>query len=62
MLVEKAKIFCITSTLLLTGTTWDKSRVEISQNFVAFSKYMNFTEDIVPFLDSVPEIAPHPTS
>ena len=24
-------------------TTYDKSTVEISQNFVAFSKYMNFT-------------------
>ena len=26
----------------LTGTTYDKSTVEISQNFVAFSEYMNF--------------------
>ena len=30
------------STLLLTGTTQDKSKVEISQNFVTFSEYMNF--------------------
>ena len=30
------------SILLLTGTTEDKSKVEIMQNFVAFSKYMNF--------------------
>ena len=29
--------------LTLDGTTWDKSKVEISQNFVAFSEYMNFT-------------------
>ena len=29
-------------TLLLTGTTQDKSKVKISQNFVAFSEYMNF--------------------
>ena len=26
----------------MTGTTWDKSKLEISQNFVAFSEYMNF--------------------
>ena len=39
---EKAtKIFEI-FTLLLTGTTYDKSKVKISQNFVAFSEYMNF--------------------
>ena len=30
--------------LLLTGTTQDKSKVEITQNFVAFSEYMNFIE------------------
>ena len=28
----------------LIGTTWEKSTVEISQNFVAFSEYMNFTD------------------
>ena len=39
---EKATEFCEISTLLLTGTTQDKSKVEISQNFVAFSEYMNF--------------------
>ena len=39
---EKATQFCEISTLLLTGTTLDKSKVEISQNFVAFSEYMNF--------------------
>ena len=39
---EKATKFCEISTLLLTGTTQDKSKVEISQNFVAFSEYMNF--------------------
>ena len=33
------------STLLLTVCTAVKSKVEISQNFVAFSKYMNFTVD-----------------
>jgi hypothetical protein len=39
---EKAIHFCKISTVDLTGTTWDKSTVEISQNFVAFSEYMNF--------------------
>ena len=39
---EKATKFCEISTLFLTGTTWDKSKVKISQNFVAFSEYMNF--------------------
>ena len=40
---EKATQFCEISTLLLTGTTQDKSKVEISQNFAAFSEYRNFT-------------------
>ena len=40
---EKATKFCEISTLLLTGTTQDKIKLEISQNFVAFSEYMNFT-------------------
>ena len=39
---EKAKFFCEISTLLLPGTTQDKSEVEILQNFVAFSEYINF--------------------
>ena len=26
----------------MTGTTYDKSKGKISQNFVAFSEYMNF--------------------
>ena len=34
---------CEISTLLLTVCTDDKIKVEISQNFVAFSEYMNFT-------------------
>ena len=40
---EKATKFCEIFTLLLTGTTYDKSKVEILQNFVAFSEYKNFT-------------------
>ena len=39
---EKATKFCKIFTLLLTGTTYDKSKVKISQNFMAFSEYMNF--------------------
>ena len=39
---EKATKFRKISTLLLTGTTQDKSKVEISPNFVAFSENMNF--------------------
>ena len=40
---EKAtKVFKI-STLLLSNEVPVKSKVEISQNFVAFSEYMNFT-------------------
>ena len=39
---EKAAKFYEISILLLTGTTYDKSKVEILQNFVAFSEYMNF--------------------
>ena len=39
---EKATKFCEISTLLLTVCTVVKSKVEISQNFVAFSEYMNF--------------------
>ena len=40
---EKATKFCKIFTLLLTGTTQDKSKVKILQNFVAFSEYMNFS-------------------
>ena len=40
---EKNTKFCEIFTLLLTGTTQDKSKVKISQNFVAFSEYINFT-------------------
>ena len=39
---EKATKFCKISTLLLTVTIKDKSKVDILQNFVAFSEYMNF--------------------
>ena len=37
----KVTKFSEISTLLLTGSDREKSKVEISQNFVAFSEYMN---------------------
>ena len=39
---EKATKFCKISTLLLSFMVTVKSKVEILQNFVAFSEYMNF--------------------
>ena len=39
---QKATQFCEISTLLLTTVQTVKSQVEISQNFVAFSEYLNF--------------------
>ena len=38
---EKATKFCEIPTILLSVSTVDKSKVEISQNFVAFSEYTN---------------------
>ena len=40
---EKATKFCEIFPLLLTVCTVVKSKGKISQNFVAFSEYMNFT-------------------
>ena len=42
---EKATKFYEISTLLLSTVHTDKSKVEISQNFVAFSEYMNFNQN-----------------
>ena len=39
---EKATKFCEISTVDLSYVVTIKSTVEISQNFVAFSEYMNF--------------------
>ena len=46
---EKTTKFCEISTLLLSYVVVVpvKSKVEISQNFVAFSEYMNFTELLI---------------
>ena len=42
--MSRATKFCEISTVDLTSTTWDKSTMEISQKFVAFAEYMNFTK------------------
>ena len=42
MYSEKATKFCEIFTLLLFYVVPVKSKVKISQNFVAFSEYMNF--------------------
>ena len=39
--------FCEISTLLLSVCTVDKSKGKISQNFVAFSEYMNFNNILI---------------
>ena len=39
---EKATNFCEIFTLLLSYVVPVKSKVKISENFVAFSEYMNF--------------------
>ena len=46
---EKATKFCKISTLILSVCTVEKSKVEISQNFVAFSEYTNFTKIVLAF-------------
>jgi hypothetical protein len=48
---EKAAKFCEIFTFLLTTVHTVKSKVKISQNFVAFSEYMNFnqSQDSRPF-------------
>ena len=47
---EETTKVCEISTVDLTVTTQDKSTVEISQKFVAFSEYMNFTDENIFFL------------
>ena len=44
---EKAAKFWKIFTLLLTGTIEDNSKVKISQNFLAFSEYLNFNNLII---------------
>ena len=47
MYSEKVTKFCEIFTLLLTVCTVVKSKVNISQNLVAFQEYMNFTYENV---------------
>ena len=49
MCSEKATKFCEISTLLLSYVVPVKGKVEILQNFVAFSEYMNFTRKDINF-------------
>ena len=54
---EKATKFCEIFTLLLSYVVPVKSKVKISQNFVAFSEYMNFNRPTVTYIwNSVCEI------
>ena len=46
---EKATQFCEIFLLLLTVCTVVKSKGKISQNFVAFSEYMNFKQKVMPW-------------
>ena len=46
---EKTSKFCEISTLFLSYVVPVKSKVEISQTFVAFSEYMNFTQIVLTF-------------
>ena len=46
MYSEKTTKFCEISTLDLSYVVMVKSTVEISQDFVAFSEYMNFNRDL----------------
>ena len=46
MFFEKATKFCENSTLILSYVVSVKSKVKILQNFVAFSKNMNFMDQM----------------
>ena len=46
---EKATKFCKFSTVDLTVTTLDKSKVNISQKILAFLEYMNFTLSLLKY-------------
>ena len=44
---EKATKFCEIFTILLSYVVPVKSKMKISQNFVAFSEYMNFNDNVI---------------
>ena len=50
---EKAPIFCKISTVDLSYVVTVKSRVEISQNFVAYSEYINFINVIYDTISQI---------
>ena len=58
MYSEKATKFCEIFTLLLSYVVPVKSKVKISQNFLAFSEYMNFkinmrdSDEFIPLLSN----------
>ena len=57
---EKATKFCKIFTLLLSYVVPAKSKVKISQNFVAFSEYMNLTKILnVLCSKSIPNFCRH---
>ena len=49
---EKATKFCEIFNLLWSYVEPDKSKVKILQNFVAFSEYMNFKENVTYLTDN----------
>ena len=53
---EKATIFCEISTVDLSYVVMVKSTLEISQNFVAVSEYMNFKTQVVQIKTATSEI------
>ena len=52
-LSEKARKFCEISTLLLTVLDTDKSKVEISQNFMAFSEFLTKYNQKTSFVKTI---------
>ena len=54
---EKATEFCEIFTLILTTVHAVKSKVKISQNFVAFSEYMNFIKNCWKMVDETKSIS-----
>ena len=55
---EKATKFCEIFPLLLTTVHTVKSKGTISQNFVAFSEYMNFKAQIYSTLEFLISVGP----
>ena len=57
---EKTTNFCEISTLVLSYVVPVKSKVEILQNYVAFSEYMNFKiSEVFVFFKKKGRVEPH---